>query len=38
LDRFHPVARQPTVERQVQTQARCILAEDAHGLVRCLAS
>ena len=37
-DRFHPVARQPTVERQVQTQARFLLAEDAHGLVRCLAS
>jgi hypothetical protein len=30
---FHPVARQPSVKRQVEAQARFILAEDPHRLV-----
>ena len=33
LDRLYAVARQPPVERQVQAQTTCILAEAPHGLV-----
>ena len=32
LERLHAVACEPPVERQVQAQTTCILAEDSHGL------
>ena len=33
LDRLDAIGRQPPVERQVETQARFILAEEPYGLV-----
>jgi hypothetical protein len=38
LERLHAIAREPTPERQVQTEPACILAEHPDGLGRRLSS